>query len=155
MKGVSNGDNVTVGYSSGSKGWSNAYQRIPDYIKWCQALAKKIVSDKVVKTNTAFDDLPIGVVVDKFPLQAHGATWNGITFNEFPLINEVNEDEIVQTNQLLDFEIIVDNESSSLDELDMVLVHEHLSYKLSYNFTDHFKLIEPLECDLFIEVNGN
>ncbi|MGJ1192983.1 MULTISPECIES: hypothetical protein [Sphingobacterium] len=145
MKGVSNGDNVTVGYSSGSKGWSNAYQRIPDYIKWCQALAKKIVSDKVVKTNTAFDDLPIGVVVDKFPLQAHGATWNGITFNEFPLINEVNEDEIVQTNQLLDFEIIVDNESSSLDELHMVLVHEHLSYKLSYNFTDHFKLIEPLE----------
>lgn len=155
MKGLSDGDNVTVGYSSGSKVWSNAYQRIPDYIKWCQSLAKKIVSDKVVKTNTAFDDLPIGVVVDQFPLQVHGATWNGMTFNEFPLINEVNEDEIVQTNQLLDFEIIIDNENSSLDELCIVLVHEDLSYKLSYNFTDHFKLIEPLECNLFIEVNGN
>jgi superfamily II DNA or RNA helicase len=55
VKGTAEGSNVTVGYSSGSKVWSNAYEKIPMFIKWCKILAAKIVSDKEVKTNTGFD----------------------------------------------------------------------------------------------------
>src|SRR5690606_6820201 len=43
MKGTSGGSNITIGYSSGSKVWSNAYEKIPKFITWCKLIGTKIV----------------------------------------------------------------------------------------------------------------
>lgn len=53
-------ENITIGYSSGSKIWSSSYCSIPDYILWCDENGKKIVdSNMVVKTGTNYDLLPM------------------------------------------------------------------------------------------------
>ena len=59
---------ITIGYSSGSKIWSSAYMRIPEYIKWCDYNGEKIVNQKiVVKTNTNYDLLPVAKLLDQYP----------------------------------------------------------------------------------------
>lgn len=53
-------EELTLGYSSGSKIWSQTYLNIPDYIKWCDALGEKISNSSLkVKTNTNYDKLPL------------------------------------------------------------------------------------------------
>lgn len=154
MKGKAEGEKITVGYSSGSKVWSNAYQKIPTFIKWCSVLAKKIVSDREVKTNTGFDNLPIGKVVNNFQLPAHSATWNHATFSEWPLFYQMQEDEIVLTAQLLDFGIQIKKEDSDLYQLMIDLELDDLIIPLSYDFTHHFRFREHQAYTYLIEISG-
>jgi superfamily II DNA or RNA helicase len=154
MKGTVEGSNVTVGYSSGSKVWSNAYEKIPNFISWCKTLAAKIVSEREVKTNTGFDNLPIGKVVDNFQLPAHSATWHHYTFSEPPFLQMVQEDEILSTVQLLDFAIIVKKELSDLNQLAIDFEYDGLIIPLSYDFTNHFQFRELQEFKYLVEVNG-
>ena len=49
---------ITMGYSAGSKVWSNAYLQIPDYITWCKYVSKQIRDKSAVKTGTEFDNVP-------------------------------------------------------------------------------------------------
>jgi superfamily II DNA or RNA helicase len=153
MKGSEGGNNVTVGYSSGSKVWSNAYEKIPAYIKWCRSLAEKMVSNKVVKTNTAFDDLPIGKVVANFPLGVHGATWNGDTFSETPFLNMMEEGEITSHYQLLDFDLIIDQNLSDPTQVVLSLSVPGLDISLRYTFQDHFEFHLAPDTDFIVEVN--
>lgn len=54
------GQESTIGYSSGSKFWSSSYLSIPEYIKWCDSFGEKISNNKLkVKTNTNYDKLPL------------------------------------------------------------------------------------------------
>ena len=54
------GNETTIGYSSGSKFWSSSYLNISEYIKWCDLFGEKISNSKLeVKTNTNYDKLPI------------------------------------------------------------------------------------------------
>lgn len=139
MKGRADGKNVTIGYSTGSKVWSNSYQKIPNYIKWCKQLGEKIVSNKEVRTNTGFDNLPIGKAVTEFPLPAHSATWNGETFSEIPFLHELDEDEIVNTYQLLDFDIEIDEAQSTKTQLKIILTYDGIAIPITYDFQNHFQ----------------
>ena len=155
MKGNTAGSKMTVGYSSASKVWSNAYEKIPNYVKWCQGLAAKIVSTREVKTNTAFDDLPIGKVVDSFPLPAHGATWNNTTFSEPPLLYKLEDGEIVETYQLLDFDIELDKINSTLNILYFKLIFQGIQLILSYDFDNYFLYVKELDFELIVEEAGH
>lgn len=154
MKGNYEGSNVTVGYSSGSKVWSNAYEKIPNFIKWCQTLAKKIISDKEVKTNTGFDNLPIGKVVDNFKFPAHCATWNSETFCTSPFLHKLLGDEIISTNQLLDFSIEIKKDLCTLNRLSIDLIFNDIAICLTYDFENHFQFREKPECTYEVEING-
>lgn len=154
MKGTADGSNVTVGYSSGSKVWSNAYEKIPNFINWCKILAAKIVSNREVKTNTGFDNLPIGKVVDNFQLPAHSATWHHDTFSEQPILYKVLDDEILLTTQLLDFAIEVKKDLSNLNQLAIDFVNDGIIIPLSYDFENHFQFRELQEVKYLLEVNG-
>lgn len=154
MKGVSDGTNVTVGYSSGSKVWSNAYEKIPNFIKWCKSLAVKITSDREVKTNTGFDNLPIGRVVDNFQLPAFSATWNHDTFSTHPLISIVDDDEIIFTGQLLDFHVELIRGISSLERVAIDLIYNDKTISLYYDFNDHFTYREDSELTYLVDING-
>jgi hypothetical protein len=154
MKGIAEGSNVTVGYSSGSKVWSNAYEKIPNFINWCKILALKIVSDREVKTNTGFDNLPIGKVVDNFQLPAHSATWHHDTFSDPPFLHKMQEDEILLTTQLLDFAIEIKKDLSDLNQLAIDFLNDDLIIPLSYDFRNHFQFRELQEFNYLLEING-
>ena len=155
MKGTAEGSNITVGYSSGSKVWSNAYEKIPNFIKWCKILAMKIVSDKEVKTNTGFDNLPIGKVVDNFQLPVHSATWHHDTFSDTPLLLQTVEDEILLTTQLLDFAIEIKKDISTLNQLAFDLILDDLVIPFSYDFENHFQFRKIQSFSYLLEINGH
>jgi superfamily II DNA or RNA helicase len=154
MKGISEGADVTVGYSSGSKVWSNAHEKIPNFIKWCKILASKITSNEVVKTNTGFDNLPIGIVVEAFPLAAHGAIWNNETFSEHPILHEILDDVALETCQLLDFEIKVISELSDLHQIAIDLTLHNIIILLTYDFQNHFQLRGEQEFVFIVETHA-
>lgn len=153
-RGKTNGTKVTIGYSSASKVWSNAYERIPAFIKWCQELGKKITSNKVVKTNTGFDNLPIGRVVDHFPLPAHSATWNGQTFSDAPFLLVPIQGGGMNRYQLLDFDIEIDRAESDSQRLLVRLSFEDFSILLHYDFQDHFHYVDPDGPIFDVEIGG-
>jgi len=139
LKGVDKGDNITIGYSTGSKVWSNAYDKIPNYIKWCQHIGAKIVSDKVVKTNTGFDNLAIGKVVDALPYKALMGMWHKDVFHNTPFLLSLTDDEIISRDELLDFDISIDttNSTDKLIWIDLILDEQIIS--LTYDFENHYQ----------------
>jgi superfamily II DNA or RNA helicase len=139
LKGVDQGDNITIGYSTGSKVWSNAYEKIPNYIKWCQHIGNKIVSDKIVKTNTGFDNLVIGQVIDRFPYKALIAMWHKEIFHETPFLLSLVEDEIISRTDLLDYDILIDTANSTEKQAWIDLTRDEEIISLTYDFDDHFK----------------
>lgn len=144
MKGISNGEDITLGYSSGSKVWSNAYLKIPEYIKWCEHLGQKIISNKVVKTNTGFDHLPIGQIVNKFPHPVLNATWHNDTFADFPFLLAIEGDEITAKNQLLDYDIMIDVANSDEIQVSLNLLLDNEVISLTYDFQNHYQYkIQP------------
>lgn len=151
MKGVADGEKVTIGYSTGSKVWSNSYEKIPNYIKWCAKIAQKIISDREVKTNTGFDNLPIGKPVDEFPLPAHSATWHGDTYHNAPIIHTLNQDEIVSTLQLLDFEIRLVKSESNNTQLTFEFIVEETTIRVTYDFENHFQYKVPPALNYVVE----
>lgn len=149
-KAKSNGEPLTIGYSSGAKVWSNAYKKIPQLIQWCEVLGNKIVSDKEVLTKTGLDNLTIGEPVSKFPKKVITATWNGDTFSNTPLLYVMDEDEILFTYQLLDFEIIINHEESTDEQLIYSLTNDILEVNLCYDFENHNSFV--LEPENHLEV---
>lgn len=155
MKGQTKGVGVTMGYSSGSKVWSNAYEKIPNFIKWCQSIAVKIISKKEVKTNTGFDNLPIGQIVSRFPFPAHGATWNHDTFSQNPFLHKMQDDEIHKNYQLLDFAVEVNKSKSTLDKVFVDLILEDITIPLTYDFDNHFQYESLQEFNYLAVIHGH
>lgn len=142
---------LTIGYSSGSKIWSNAYLKVNEYIGFCKVLGKKINSDAIVRTNTGFDNLPIGKIVTEFPHAVYAVTWDHRTFVNHPIINVCKDDEVISKYQLLDFDIInLPNESTS-EKIILQLKHDDLIIPLSYSFKDHFNLLEETDTIYMVE----
>ena len=139
-KGMSEGNDITIGYSSASKVWSNKYDQIPIFINWCKKIASKIVSSKEVITNSAFDDIPKGNLITEFPCEVFVATWNNETYSNPPLINFSSNSGNYFDKQLLDFEILVVKEEIFNRERVLIdLVYKDLKICLAYNFNDFFQ----------------
>lgn len=81
-KAINNGVETTLGYSSGSKIWSSTYGSIKEFVEWCRINALKI-NDKelVVKTNTAYDFVPIPEKLIKFPETIFCVKWSNNTYS--------------------------------------------------------------------------
>jgi superfamily II DNA or RNA helicase len=154
LKGVSDGENITMGYSSASKVWSNAYEKIPKLIKWCKHIGNKIISEREVKTNTGFDNLPIGIVIDRFPYLPYGATWNQDTFVDYPFLLQLKDDEIIANIQLLDFDINVKKESCSATEMILDIGFGNITIPIKYDFINYYQFREVLDCEYKIECNS-
>jgi superfamily II DNA or RNA helicase len=81
-KASNNGKETTLGYSSGSKIWSSTYGNIKEFIEWCQVNALKINDKKlIVKTNTAYDFVPIPEKLTKFPDTIFCIKWSNNTYS--------------------------------------------------------------------------
>lgn len=143
---------LTIGYSSGSKIWSNAYLKVNEFITFCKVLGRKINSDAVVRTNTGFDNLPIGKPITEFPEEVYAITWDHRTFQSHPILYLLSEDgEVVSEHQLLDFDIAFVSEGSTPQRINLELRHDDLVIPLSYSFNEHFLLREEADITYNIE----
>lgn len=79
-------EDVTIGYSSGSKIWSSSYMFIPEYVRWCNENGKKIAnSSMVVRTNTNYDLMPIPTRLSEFPGKVFFCFFSDKTFSSPPV----------------------------------------------------------------------
>lgn len=104
-KASENDIDITLGYSSGSKIWSSKSGTIKEFIDWCNISAKKIKnSNLTVKTNTAFDFIPIPERLVSFPSTIFLARFSHHTYlNPKSLVTK--NKNINQT--ILDLDLIV------------------------------------------------
>jgi len=91
-----NGEEITIGYSSGSKIWSQIYLNIPEYVSWCDRLGLKISNNNIkVKTNTNYDKLPMAERIIKFESDVIFAFLSDECFNSPGIIFHNNPEEKV------------------------------------------------------------
>ncbi len=142
-------ESITIGYSTNSKVWHNAYSKIPDLISWCDLIGGKISSNLNVNTNSGFDNLSVGELIKKFPSKIFAAEWNMDTYKDTPFL--VQENNYEENIQLLDFEILINNNSKNSEYVDVILSHHNIKIELVYNLLEHFKykniINEPLKVE--------
>ncbi len=87
------GEDITIGYSSGSKIWSSSYMSIPEYILWCDKNGDKIANNTmVVKTNTNYDYVPMPTRISEFPEHLFFVFFSEKTFSSPPVwVNPAGE----------------------------------------------------------------
>lgn len=86
-KAMKNDTPVTIGYSSGSKIWSNTYFKLSEYIDWCDECGLKISDSKIiVKTNTNYDLLPLPRKLKKFPPKVFFCFFSDKTYTSAPIV---------------------------------------------------------------------
>ena len=66
-KAIERGNQITIGVSTSSKVWSNTYERIPELLEWCNALALKIASGRNARTGSRLDLLSAGQDLERVP----------------------------------------------------------------------------------------
>lgn len=133
-KAIGEASNVTVGYSSASKVWSNSYKTIADFISWCKLNGEKIFSTGEVKTNSGFDHLPLPIRATELPENIFSAYWDYQTYKQPPVI-------LVGTQrvQLLDYGIEITDISNGT--ISFNLIHEEFdSLPMIFTLANRFSM---------------
>lgn len=76
LKGEDRGKSVTIGYSSGSKIWSNSTLRVAEMIGWCKSIGTKLMRTDPVFTNTGLDHLGVGESLTSLSEDVIAVEWN-------------------------------------------------------------------------------
>lgn len=126
-KAIEEGVGITLGYSSGSKIWSSKYGSIKEFIEWCNLSAAKIKdSNLIVKTNTAFDFVPVPEKLLSFPQTIFLVKFSHQTYSDpRPLITK-NE---TKNQTILDVDIVI--VTVKTDELVFKCIHQSDEYLYS------------------------
>lgn len=77
---------VTLGYSSSGKVWSGERSLIPDFVMWCQTLARRIAEDGDVETGTGIDHLSVGEDAQAIPEHVLMARWDEVIYKSPPSV---------------------------------------------------------------------
>ena len=95
-KAIFEGEEITIGYSSGSKIWSSSYGNLREFVKWCNLNGKKIFDSEVeVKTNTNFDYLPVPNKLDEYPNNIFLASFSGEVYTDsYPIYSSEDDEKI-------------------------------------------------------------
>jgi len=130
-KAVLGGEEITIGYSSGSKIWSSSYGSLQEFVSWCNFNGKKIVDTALeVKTNTNFDYLPIPKKIDKYPDNIFLASFPGEVYtNPYPIYSREDNEKI---GLIVDLNILIP-ELESEDEIEVEFKLENYSQKVRCN----------------------
>lgn len=113
-KALEAGNQITIGVSTASKVWSNTYDRIPELLEWCNALAAKIASGRNPRTGSRLDLLSAGQELLNVPAGVIAMAWAAEVYLDPPPVFFRREDGTVAELNLLDFdlEIIESREGS-------------------------------------------
>lgn len=118
-KGIDKDRKITVGYSSGSKVWSNSYYTVPQFIKWCDYIASKLAYSGNVFTNSGLDYIPVSEEVTAIPDKAViSIDWNKNTYLKPPILTYEEKDVSIDNFQLLD--VIVELSKKLEDKIEIL-----------------------------------
>jgi superfamily II DNA or RNA helicase len=151
-----NGEQITIGYSSGSKIWQNEYVLIKDFIKFCDQIGSKIISSDTVITNTSIDNLPIPIEIDRIPDDQYPtyAIWNHETFNDNPLTRLSINGQELYNNRLIDLDLTIDYDHRSTENIQFIISGNDFGIPIQYSFSEGYKF--PLDDDFKLHViNGS
>lgn len=93
-RGLEAGQATTVGYSSGSKVWSNRRAGIFELFRWVKSIAVKLSDPTVVKTGSGLDHLKPGRRVDRIPCAVIAADLPPDAYRRENVVVRVGETEI-------------------------------------------------------------
>ncbi|MEN5307250.1 DEAD/DEAH box helicase family protein [Chryseobacterium cucumeris] len=128
---------ITIGYSSGSKIWSNTYLKINEFITFCNEIGKKINSDLIVNTNSGFDNLPIGQYINEFPLKVFAIQWDEYSLRKQPRLYKISDaGEILNEYSFLDFDIEIIRQNKY--EINLSLKNVEDEILITYSLIQHF-----------------
>jgi superfamily II DNA or RNA helicase len=133
-KAKGNKGGVTIGFSTSGKAWQNAYIRLPDLFEWCDELAEKIAKTGAIKTNTEFDALSAGELVDKIPADVIAADWSRDSYQRNPRIAYISPDGTARRRSLLACSIQIDRTKSTANEVRFAIETED-GAMFEYRFT--------------------
>ena len=140
-RGESGDGPVTIGLSSSSKVWSNGRSQVPDLISWCKDLAKRIETERIPITGGGLDHLSVGEEVDSLPADIFRADWDYELYRD-PRAAEIWEAQNHISVQLLDFEIEVEHEKCSDNQIALLFSCDGAHYRATFSYcTD--RLFEP------------
>jgi superfamily II DNA or RNA helicase len=114
-KAIDAGDQITIGVSTSSKVWSNTYDRIPELLEWCNALAAKIASGRTTRTGSRLDLLSAGQDLERVPAGVIAMTWAADVYIDPPPAFFHLANGAVAERNLLDFDLeIVESREGSV-----------------------------------------
>jgi len=116
-KAVLGEEEITIGYSSGSKIWSSSYGNLKEFVSWCNINGKKIADSALeVKTNTNFDYLPVPKKLNEYPDNIFLASFPGEVYtNPYPIYSREDNKKI---GLIVDLNILIP-ENNSGDEIEV------------------------------------
>lgn len=109
--------------SSASKVWSNRSSQLPDLIEWCETLASRINSGRMPASGSGLHHLAVGEEIDVLPQGIIGVAWPVSIFRSPPTALFVDDQGQTHRAQLLDFDIEVDEEHSTVTHCHLTLRH--------------------------------
>lgn len=132
------GTTSTIGFSSASKVWSNTSSQIPQLIKWCENIAKKISSKKEVKTNSGLDILSSGEIAKEIPEGVIAANWDKDAFFYPMLVKYKMDNNEEQKISLLDIDIEIDRANSDKNKIRVVFKAKGLFYPVEFSLNKDY-----------------
>jgi hypothetical protein len=126
---------VTIGYSSLSKVWSNTHTSIPAFIDWCRELARRITSDKLVETHSGLDILSVGETVTMIPDGVIAAEWDRDAFDHPRVIFYEGADGVRREGQLLDFDLSIDRENSNTNKIRLFIGNDEVEWAVDFSLS--------------------
>lgn len=148
----------TVGYSSGSKVWSNRYLPLRAFKDYCDVLGTKILSDIQVVTNTSIDNIPIAVSINQLPdnISVYSIDWHEKSYKNQPSITVKQNGERLLRDALLEADLAVDFEYINQTEVRFYLNFSTCSIYLSYSFMEKYKILSEEDFEITIrDTDGN
>lgn len=153
-KAIEAGDQITIGVSTASKVWSNTYDRIPELLEWCNALARKIASGRNTRTGSRLDLLSPGQELQNVPAGIIAMVWDAGVYLDPPPAMYTRNDGSVANGGLLDFDLeIVDSQAGSVT---FALTNSEITWRgvFSLGQDDMFRPASDNEPDLHVH-SGN
>jgi superfamily II DNA or RNA helicase len=138
-----NGELVTIGISSASKIWSNRSGKLPELIKWCETIARRINSDAAPATGSGLDHLDMGEEISELPEGIISVDWPAVAFQK-SIQFAFELDGTISTVSIFDCDIqLIEDQINDGKVAIRVSSDTGLCYEFTYSFeTD--KLFEPL-----------
>ena len=140
-RGESGDGPITIGLSSSSKVWSNNRSQLPELVEWCKNLARRIEAERIPITGGGLDYLSVGEEVDSLPEGIFRAAWDYELYRH-PREAEILEAQNIKRVQLLDFEIEVEREECSDDQIALLFSCDGAHYRATFSFGTN-RLFEP------------
>ena len=131
-KGKTAGEEITIGYSSASKVWSQRNGQIPHLIAWCRAAAANLGSDAPVPAHEGISFLSVGEELRAFPPNLIAAEWDTAIYRSNPVLAYFAEDQDHEV-PLTDVALNIDAPGSTADIVRLRVQTDDFNCALDYS----------------------